>query len=147
MTAILLAGRDEAALMRMAYPALISAGLDVAAIVTRPDKLGQATAGTLLVIEADLFGSIEEAVDALSALPARLVAVLPLWWEGEKERLAASLPAEWVAIERPLDEASLPRALGLPTETGRDKSPAPGRKEKGCRGRLIKCYLDEIRKD
>jgi hypothetical protein len=95
MTTIILAGLDSKTLTRTAHPPFAAAGFDVAAVVETAEGLADAVAlapGALVVVEAQMYGSPEEAATRLEKLaPARVVVVLPRAWE-EKRALFASMP-------------------------------------------------------
>lgn len=92
MTAIILAGLDSKALTRTAHPPFAAAGFDVAAVVETAEELADAVAlapGALVVVEAQMYGSPEEAAARLKKLaPTRVVVVLPRAWEEERALFA-----------------------------------------------------------
>lgn len=94
---IVLAGRDEGRLMRAAYPALTAAGIEVMCVVADPDQLPQALAiwskqakaSVIVVVEADLYPTADEAVKALSQLAAPVALILPALWTPYRPKFAA----------------------------------------------------------
>lgn len=96
---IILAGRDEARLMRTAYPALTAAGIEVLAVVANSGQLPQALAtwskqakaAMMVVVEADLYPTPDEAVEALAQLAAPVAMILPAAWDAYRLRFT-SLP-------------------------------------------------------
>jgi hypothetical protein len=95
MTKIILAGSKMETLTRAAHPPFAAAGFDVAAVVDVAEELANAVAlvpGALVVVEAQMYGSPEEAATQLAGLaPTGVVVVLPRAWE-EKRRLFARMP-------------------------------------------------------
>jgi hypothetical protein len=95
MTTIILAGLDSKTLTRTAHPPFAAAGFDVAAVVETAEGLADAVAlapGALVVVQARMYGSPEEAAARLKSLaPARVVVVLPRAWE-EERALFARMP-------------------------------------------------------
>ncbi len=110
---LLLAGPDERALARSAYPALTAAGFQVLAIVDSPTKLRDAAAVAdvdLIIVEAQLTPSPEDALALLGDLgDVALAVVLPPAWAPERERFSGlpslvagfTAPVSWpnVAVE------------------------------------------------
>jgi MinD-like ATPase involved in chromosome partitioning or flagellar assembly len=95
---IILAGPEQDALMSQAYPAFAEAELDVAGVVSIPKELvgmaaglqqaGEDTPG-IAVVECELYGEPERALQALAALdPTEVVVILPSWWAGEQTKFA-----------------------------------------------------------
>ena len=79
-TRILLAGPSEAQLMKYAYPAFAAAGYEVMAVVDTPAKLRDVAATglvDLIVAEANVAATPDEALGLLSQLGVPLALVLP----------------------------------------------------------------------
>jgi len=120
MTSVVLAGPNEDALTRSAYPAFTAAGYRVVAVVTTPQQLRDVVNVSnpqLVVVEADLASTVEEALALLSTLgDADLTVILPAIWEGERERFSQlphlvagfTAPAAWPDIVRRLIERCPP---------------------------------------
>jgi hypothetical protein len=87
---IILAGPDGQSLRRNAYSLFSTAGLNVLAIVDTPEDLrNMAGSADLVVVEANIASSIDEAVSLLSSLGVPLAVILPAKWGGEKDRFSA----------------------------------------------------------
>ncbi|MCP4594118.1 MAG: hypothetical protein GY842_25595, partial [bacterium] len=95
MTKIILAGLEQETLTRAAHPPFAAAGFDVAAVVDVAEELADAVAlapGALVVVEAQMYGSPEEAATRLASLsPTGVMVVLPRAWE-ERQHLFADVP-------------------------------------------------------
>ncbi|MCP3957016.1 MAG: hypothetical protein GY719_04105 [bacterium] len=111
VTNVILAGLNETALMQTAYPAFAAAGLSVAAVVDTGEKLAQiagAFAGNcVVVVEVNLYPTIQDAVVELAALaPARVVVVLPQNWHDRRDEFATlpnlmgghTAPVSWAQV-------------------------------------------------
>lgn len=86
---IILAGPDGQSLRRSAYSLFSTAGLNVLAIVDTPEGLrNMAGTADLVVVEANIASSVDEAVDLLSGLGVPLAVILPAKWGGEKDRFS-----------------------------------------------------------
>lgn len=111
--ALILAGPDETELVSQAYLAFATASLDVAGVTNDPEELTSMVSGlkkdVIVVVEAELYGEPETALQSLAELsPARVVVVLPSWWSGEQGRfsdlpnlaLGFTAPISWPDIVR-----------------------------------------------
>jgi MinD-like ATPase involved in chromosome partitioning or flagellar assembly len=95
---IILAGPEQDALVSQAYPAFAEAELDVVGTPASPEDLTTMAAGLqqagedtpgIAVVECELYGDPERALQALAALdPTEVVVILPSWWAGEQTRFA-----------------------------------------------------------
>lgn len=88
---VILAGPDEKSLMRSAYPALMAAGLEVAAVADTPEKLCDLVAAAspdLVVVEANIAPSPQKALELFSGLDVELAVVLPPAWVTQRGRFA-----------------------------------------------------------
>ena len=106
---VILAGPEEGELTGAAYPAFTVAGMEVAAVATAPETLAElagALPDAVAVVQADLYPTVEAAVEGLGSLPCRVSVVLPVWWEGERERFAGlsnlvagfTAPVSWAQV-------------------------------------------------
>ena len=136
MTTIILAGLDSKTLTRTVHPPFAAAGFDVAAVVETVEDLADAVAlapGALVVVEAQMYGSPEEAVARLKSLaPARVVVVLPRAWE-EKRALFAGMsnlveghtePVTWAQVAASAKGAACSPEPSLEREESTETPPA-----------------------
>lgn len=116
---IILAGPDEAELTGAAYPAFAVAGVEVLAAVGAAEKLSDLAPifpDAVAVVQADLYATPEEAVEALEGLPVRVAVVLPPRWAAAQGKFAAlpNLVAGFTApIPWPVVAAEVKTQAGL----------------------------------
>lgn len=85
---VVLAGREDV-LLRQAYPAFAAAGLSVFAIAGSVEELQGALAAldqpAVCVVEADIYPTVQEAMEGLGSLPIPWIVLLPAHWAGHQE--------------------------------------------------------------
>jgi MinD-like ATPase involved in chromosome partitioning or flagellar assembly len=135
MTQVILAGPDEGALTRAAYPAFAAAGFDVAAVADSPQKIADFAAALrdcLIVVEVDVYPGAAEAAAALASLPVRAAVVLPDHWKGEQAAFAGlpnlvagfTAPVSWPQVAAEIKGRLLaPATEAAPAPAA---TPAPG---------------------
>ncbi len=126
---VILAGPDADTLERRAYPAFTAAGFEVLGVVDTPEKLRDvASIADLVVVEANLALTPDEALALLSGLgAARMAVILPMMWASERERFAGeidlvagfSAPVAWGSV-----------VAGLAERVGRDDTVTGGQGDK-----------------
>jgi Mrp family chromosome partitioning ATPase len=98
---VIIAGTREAELAKTAYPAFVTAGFEISALTQDAQEvidLAQSMdQNMVLVVEADLWPTPEEAATALSALSLPVVVILPVWWGGNKDLFEDWVVAGFVA--------------------------------------------------
>ncbi len=136
---VILAGLNETALMQTAYPAFAAAGLSVAAVVDTGEKLTQiagAFAGNcVVVVEVNLYPTIQDAVAELAALaPARVMVILPQNWRDRRDEFATlpnlmgghTAPVSWTQVVSALKgQISAPAAPPPVEEQASSPEPLP----------------------
>jgi MinD-like ATPase involved in chromosome partitioning or flagellar assembly len=133
MIGLILAHPDQAELMGHAYSALAGlAGYKIDGMCYTEEELRRADVGpeNLLVIDATLAGSADEAADLIASLGAvRVVLILPPAWKSHRFKLdnidvlaSFTAPADWHAVASELKRHAQP--AGEPSESKPEVQPA-----------------------
>lgn len=106
---VILAGPDPEELARAAYPAFAAAGIDVEALAHTPvqtAEFARLMSDALVVADAGLWPTPDEAASALATIPNPKAVILPQAWAAYQDRFAAlpslvagfTAPVSWPGV-------------------------------------------------